>query len=215
MSTRERRAARVIQERSVSTRALLLEGAARVFSRLPYAEARLKDVADESGISSGSLYFHFGNKVDMAQAVLQLQQQRMSDALTAVLGRRVTGLDSLLSLTTAMADLISSDVVVQAGIKLGMQPGTGLESDARAPYFEWIELAASLIQKGVDDGSIEPTVDVHGMAEYVNVLFVGAQVLSELEDSWQSFPDRCRRMRPRLVEALAPRVHGQLSPSDQ
>lgn len=197
-----RRTARVTQERSVATRASLLDGAARVFSRLTYAEARLKDVADESGISAGSMYFHFGNKVDLAQAILQVQQERMTAALTEVVQRKASGLDSLLAVSDQLGKLIASDVVVQAGIKLGMQPGTGLETDARGPYFEWIKIAASLIGQGIEDGSIRPTVDAVAAAEYVNVVFVGAQVLSELEDSWVSLPGRLERMRPHLIAVL-------------
>lgn len=202
MATEDRRSARVVQERSVSTRAEILEGAARVFSRLTYAEARLKDVADESVISAGSMYFHFGNKVDLARAILQMQQERMTAALTEILDAKMTGLSSLLALTDRLGQLIATDVIVQAGIKLGMQPGTGVETDARDPYFEWIEIAASLINQGIDDTSINPTLDVTAAAEYVNVVFVGAQVLSELEDSWASLPGRMQRMKPHLVEFL-------------
>jgi len=173
-----------------------------VFSRLTYAEARLKDVADESGISAGSMYFHFGNKVDLARAILQVQQERMTAALTEVLQRKASGLDSLLAVSDRLGRLIASDVVVQAGIKLSMQPGTGLETDAKGPYFEWIKIAASLIHQGIEDGSITPTVDVAAAAEYVNVVFVGAQVLSELEDSWASLPERLGRMRPHLIGIL-------------
>lgn len=193
----------MVQGRSASTRVNLLDGAARVFSRLPYAEARLKDVADESGISPGSMYFHFGNKVDLARAILQLQQERMTAALAEVLQRQTSGLESLLAVSDRLGRLIASDVVVQAGIKLGLQPGTGLESDAKVPYFEWIEIAASLIRQGIEDGSIRPTVDAVVAAEYVNVVFVGAQVLSELEDSWASLPERLERMRPHLIGTLA------------
>jgi AcrR family transcriptional regulator len=202
MASGGRRVARVVQERSISTRAALLEGAARVFSRMPYAEARLKDVSDEAGVSQGSLYFHFGNKADIAGAVLQVQQERMTSVLAQVQGRTVKGVDALLALMDALAEMIASDVVVQAGIKLGMQPGTGLESEAKGPYFEWIEIAATLIRQGVEDGSVSQAVDVTSAAEYVNVVFVGAQVLSELQDSWQSFPDRIRRMRPHIVGVL-------------
>ncbi|HUG49497.1 MAG TPA: ScbR family autoregulator-binding transcription factor [Terrimesophilobacter sp.] len=202
MGSEGRRAARVIQERSISTRAALLEGAARVFSRMTYAEARLKDVSDEAGVSQGSLYFHFGNKADIAGAVLQVQQERMTSVLAEVRGRAEKGLDVLLSLIDNLAVMVAADVVVQAGIKLGMQPGTGLELEAKGPYFEWIEIAADLIRQGVEDRSISPAVDVNSAAEYLNVVFVGSQVLSELQDSWQSFPDRVQRMRPHIIAVL-------------
>jgi AcrR family transcriptional regulator len=198
-----RRTARVIQKRSISTRAVLLESAARVFSRLTYAEARLKDVADESGISAGSMYFHFGNKADLAEAILQVQQERMTAALSSVLQRGLTGLDSLLVVADELSQLIATDAIVQAGIKLGLQPGTDLDLPANGPYFEWIQITSSLIQQGVDDGSIEPSLDAAAAAEYVNVVFVGAQILSEIEDSWASFPDRFQRMKPHVFNFLS------------
>jgi AcrR family transcriptional regulator len=191
-----------MQERSIATRAELLEAAARVFSRVSYAEARLKDVSDESGISPGSMYFHFGNKVDIALAILEMQQERMSATLTAVVQKQATGLDLFLAATDGLAQLIATDVVVQAGIKLSMQPSTDLGPAAEAPYFEWIETAESLIRRGIEDESIQATVDAKSAAEYSNVVFIGAQVLSELEDSWRSFPDRLRRMRPYILNVL-------------
>ncbi|SDZ55306.1 transcriptional regulator, TetR family [Herbiconiux ginsengi] len=192
-----------MQERSISTRAELLDGAARVFSRLTYAEARLKDVADESGISAGSMYFHFGNKVDLAQAILQVQQERMTAALTEALEQEPTGLDALLAIADRLSQLIASDTIVQAGIKLGLQPGTGLDADVNGPYFEWIRIAESLIRQGVEDGSIKPGLNTAAAAEYVNVLFVGAQLLSEIEDTWASFPKRFQRMRPHIIDLLS------------
>ena len=169
---------------------------------MTYAEARLKDVSDEAGVSQGSLYFHFGNKADIAGAVLQVQQERMTSVLAEVRGRAEKGLDVLLSLIDNLAVMVAADVVVQVGIKLGMQPGTGLELEAKGPYFEWIEIAADLIRQGVEDRSISPAVDVNSAAEYLNVVFVGSQVLSELQDSWQSFPDRVQRMRPHIIAVL-------------
>ena len=52
---------------------VLLEASGRVFSRLPYDQAKLKDISDEVGASQGSIYFHFGNKYDIAEAVLVVQ----------------------------------------------------------------------------------------------------------------------------------------------
>lgn len=174
-----------------------------MFSRLTYAEARLKDVADESGISAGSMYFHFGNKADLAQAILQVQQERMTAALTETLQQQTSGLDSLLVIADRLSQLIASDTIVQAGIKLGLQPGTGLDADANGPYFEWIRITESLIRQGGEDGSIKPNLDAAAAAEYVNVVFVGAQLLSEIEDAWASFPERFQRMKPHIIDFLS------------
>lgn len=200
MAQAERRSAQGLQRRSVDTTSAILEGAARVFSRVPYAAARLADVCRESGISQGSLYFHFGNKADIAAAVLRAQDERMASVVPRVRASGGNGLGRLIEVNVALAELISSDRIVQAGIKLGMQ--AGLDDVARGPYFEWVEVAVGLISDGIDDGSISRSVDVRRAAEFVTKLFIGTLVLSELEDSWASFPVRIRELLPFVHSAL-------------
>lgn len=193
------------QQRAIETREALLEGAARVFTRLNFAEARLKDIATESGMSEGTIYFHFGNKADIATAVIKAQQDRMTAVLTDVLARSDTGIDKLLFLMKRLADLISADAVVQGGISLSGQLDPSVEPVANEPYFEWIRITRTLIQLGVEDGSISDEIDVDEAAEFVNSLFVGAQNLSKMADSWVSLPDRATKLSPYVVAVLSPR----------
>ncbi|MFT4211059.1 MAG: TetR/AcrR family transcriptional regulator [Microbacterium sp.] len=190
------------QERSIATREALLVGAAAVFARMSYAEARLRDISEESGISEGSLYFHFGNKNEIAAAVLNAQQERMSGVLTQVLGGPGDGLRKLRGVIGGLAELIATDVIVQAGIKLASQPTPELASAAHDPYVEWVRIARTLIGQGIDDGSISADLDVDATAEFLNAVFVGEQVLSEFADSWASLPSRIQRVEPFLLDAL-------------
>lgn len=198
----ERKSAALKQQRAVATRTALIEGAATVFARLPYAEARLRDISVESGISEGALYFHFGTKNEIAAAVLSAQQDRMTEALTKVMGEQSSALDKLASLATSLANLIANDVIVQGGIRLAGQPNAELIEGAREPYFEWIRIGQTLIREGIEDGSISPEIDVDSAAEFVNELFVGAQVLSGLADSWASLPRRINTLRPYLLRVF-------------
>lgn len=198
----ERRAARLKQQRSIDTRESLLAGAAVVFSRLSYGEARTRDIAYESGISEGALYFHFGTKAEIAVAVLDAQQDRMTAVLSEVQSRGEHSLDKMMMLLTRLADLIAKDQVVQAGIKLAGQSSPEIAESANAPYFEWVQIVRSLLQEGIKDGSVRSSLDVDREAQHVNAVFVGAQVLSGLADSWASFPDRIAQLIPSLTESI-------------
>jgi AcrR family transcriptional regulator len=191
------------QQRAVDTRDALLRAASRVFARTPYAEARLKDIAQEADISEGALHFHFGNKRDVAAAVLDAQQEKMTALLARESKSDANGLARLLGLIDSLANLIASDVVVQAGIKLGGQPASDLNEIAHEPYFEWIQITRTLIHQGVEDGSIASS-DSARTAELINAIFIGEQVLSELADKWQSLPSRLDVLRPEIVKILAP-----------
>lgn len=73
------------QERSRRTVERILDAAARIFHELGYAGATTNDIADEAGVSIGSLYQYFPNK----------------DALLVALTRR-----HIESTTVGLADLI-------------------------------------------------------------------------------------------------------------
>ncbi|WP_165310862.1 TetR/AcrR family transcriptional regulator [Microbacterium protaetiae] len=192
------------QQRGVEAQRALLEAAGAVFARLSYAEARLQDIADEAGISTGSLFFHLGNKTDIAHTVLATQQERMGLVLTEVLERGASTLDKIIGVFDGLAELVASDPLVQGGIRLSLQPATELDVEASTPYQEWVAVAARLVADGQKDGSVRDDIDVALAAELLNELFVGAQVLAGLEDSWQSLPLRVQRGHRLIRGLLAP-----------
>lgn len=194
---------RLKQQRSIDTRDAILVGAARVFARVTYAEARYRDVAEESGASEGALYFHFRSKADLAKAVLSVQQDRMTAVLVRTEAEAGTGLSILLRLMANLGELIASDEIVQAGIRLAGQPSSEVDTEASEPYVEWIRIARSLMERGVTDGSIRGDLDIELYAELFNAVFVGSQVLSGLEDQWASLPPRIKRLVPALEAALS------------
>lgn len=190
----------------IETQKIILDAAGRVFSRIAYPEARLKDIAEEGGISQGSLYFHFGNKDDLARAVLTVQQERMHAVLADSVNSAGSTYDQLRSLFRGLAKVIANDPLVQGGIRLSMQPVAELEPDSRSPYLEWVKIARDLIVKGIQDGSLHMSVDPDSAAETLNELFIGAQVLSGMEDGWKSLPGRVERQLSTLELLLVHRT---------
>lgn len=191
------------QQRSIDTREAILMGAARVFARVTYAEARYRDVAIESGASEGALYFHFRSKADLAKAVLSEQQERMTAVLSSTETEAGSGLQILLRLMANLGDLVARDEIVQAGIRLVGQPSSEVTTEASEPYLEWVRIAQSLIARGITDGSIRGDADADLYAELFNSVFVGSQVLSGLEDHWASLPPRIKRLTPALEAMLS------------
>lgn len=192
------------QQRSLETRASLLEASGRVFARLTFAEARLKDITEESGISSeGAIFFHFGKKEDVAAAVIKAQQERMLSVLNDATAGDESSLAKIVKLIDGLADLIATDPLVQGGIRLANQPSADIAELNHNPFFRWVEIARDLIEAGKVDGSIGPDVDAALAAEIINALFIGEQVLAGLSDSWASLPSRVERLRPHITNLLA------------
>jgi AcrR family transcriptional regulator len=78
------------QERSRRTVERIVEAAARIFHEQGYAGATTNDIADEAGVSVGSLYQYFPNK----DALLVALTTRHIEDTTAGLAGLLGGLDS-------------------------------------------------------------------------------------------------------------------------
>jgi AcrR family transcriptional regulator len=74
-------AVRAKQERSVQTRAELLEAARKVFARDGFERARLEDIAEETGKTRGAFYAHFEDKEDVFFAIFEQDVARSQMAL--------------------------------------------------------------------------------------------------------------------------------------
>jgi AcrR family transcriptional regulator len=77
-----------VQDRSVETRARILEAAARVFSRHGYAAGTTNRIAAEADLSVGSLYQYFPNKdavlVELVRRHLDAGFRSVTEGLAAV-----------------------------------------------------------------------------------------------------------------------------------
>ncbi len=66
-----------------SSRRRILDCAARLFRQKGYGATSLRDIAAESGMKAGSLYYHFASKDEIVVDVLNIGVQRVTDAVRA------------------------------------------------------------------------------------------------------------------------------------
>jgi AcrR family transcriptional regulator len=75
------------QERSRLTVERILEAAARIFHEQGYAGATTNDIADEAGLSIGSLYQYFPNKDALLAALTKRHITTTTSSLAAMIGK--------------------------------------------------------------------------------------------------------------------------------
>ncbi|HSC82501.1 MAG TPA: TetR family transcriptional regulator, partial [Pseudomonas sp.] len=63
--------ARRTKEEAAETRVQILDAAERVFHDKGVSRASLAEIAASAGVSRGAIYWHFANKVDLFQAMLE------------------------------------------------------------------------------------------------------------------------------------------------
>lgn len=100
----------VRQERAEVTRSAILDGAARAFDAEGYHGTSLGDIVKEAGVTKGALYFHFGSKEELAQALVDEQ----FSALESVTDTGKPGVQTVIDIVHTMARLLVADVRVRA-----------------------------------------------------------------------------------------------------
>lgn len=75
--------ARRTKEEAEATRVQILDAAERVFHAQGVSRASLAEVAKAAGVSRGAIYWHFENKIDLFQAMLERQRLPLEELARA------------------------------------------------------------------------------------------------------------------------------------
>ncbi len=94
--------ARHTKEEALATRHQLLDAAERVFAEKGVSRTSLHDIAQAAGVSRGAIYWHFKNKADLFNAMMERITLPMEDALHQI--GQDDGLDPLDELKCAILD---------------------------------------------------------------------------------------------------------------
>ncbi|MBL4789521.1 MAG: TetR/AcrR family transcriptional regulator [Kordiimonadaceae bacterium] len=71
-------------EKSARTRAGIIRSARTIFARDGYADAALTDIIAAANITTGAVYYHFGDKKGLFQAVAESVEQEIMDRIAAL-----------------------------------------------------------------------------------------------------------------------------------
>lgn len=94
--------ARCTKEEALATRYQLLDAAERVFAEKGVSRTSLQDIAQAAGLSRGAIYWHFKNKADLFNAMMERITLPMEEALHQI--GHDGGLDPLDELLCAILD---------------------------------------------------------------------------------------------------------------
>lgn len=145
----------VTDERKVQ----ILNAAEEVFSRKGFDEARMDDIALETGLSKGTLYLYFKSKDDLIIAILdrifqrefkQLAHLKLEDmsatqaiwTLTELTSKDILGLMHLIPVVYEFLALAFRNKYVQRALQNYLN--------------RYFEILVPLIQRGIDSGEFRP-----------------------------------------------------------
>lgn len=207
------------QQRSVATRAAIVEAAAGEFDVRGYLGTSVDGVAERAGLTKGAVYFHFASKADLAGAVIARQHEVSRAYGEAAAARGSTPLEVMMWMSQGLATQMIHEVVVSAGIRLSTEAATA-DVARQDPYTDWMQVTAELMRQGIAAGEVDPAWDPELIGRVVIPAYTGVQTVSDvlagrddlyerLRELWTVLlaaivTDRVRPEIPRLVALIAP-----------
>ncbi|MER5888913.1 ScbR family autoregulator-binding transcription factor [Streptomyces sp. NPDC001941] len=194
------------QDRAARTRQKLIEAAAIVFERRGYEATTLSDIATAAGTTKGAIYFHFSNKDELAQIILDEQQQTEERALRP----QPVKLQEIIDSGMVLAERLRTDQLVRASVRLSMdQQASGL--DRGGVFRTWRDANLAILEEARQRDELRYHIDLLATAELFVGAFAGLQQMSQLLTDYDDLPDRISVLLQNLMPSIAvPPVLGVL-----
>jgi AcrR family transcriptional regulator len=192
-------------ERGGETRRRILEVAAEAFAERGYAGTSLSDVLKASGLTKGGFYFHFPSKEALALATLRHKQERWAAAVMAATLHHPHAIGQLDAMIEALCELHEQDPTCRCIGRLCSELADAhpeLRPQLGVQITNWVEMVASLVRKGQDEGDIRPEVEPVVVAEVAVEAFLGIETVSELLTGRADLRRRAWNLRNVLFDAI-------------
>ncbi|MBV9598702.1 MAG: TetR/AcrR family transcriptional regulator [Chloroflexi bacterium] len=168
------------ERRADTTRHRLIAAASRQFARRSYSMVSLDDILAEAELTKGAMYFHFSSKQALAAAIIDDLTEMSRAAVTELLARRMSGLETLIELFHLLAVQNTQHEVARAGARL-LETLDNTTVLSGTPWPSWIEFVSTLIQRAIADGDVVDHIDPEDLATMLVALWVGIPRISDLD----------------------------------
>ena len=143
-----------MQQRSEETRARILEAAIKQFSVNGYNKASVDNICAQAGVSKGAFYHHFKTKQDVFLALLDGWLQTFDQAIEASKDRPVPETFQMMTeYFPYMFQSASENLPMFLEFLLQASRDETIWQASIAPYRRYHKHFASLIKKGIAEGS--------------------------------------------------------------
>ncbi|GAA1187055.1 AcrR family transcriptional regulator [Kitasatospora gansuensis] len=173
------------QERAQRTRQLLIEAASASFDQAGFAMTGLNDVIRPTGISKGALYFHFGSKEQLAEAVMAESRAGLREAIRSARHSSDCPLQYLIDLSHGLARRLAEDVVFRAGLRL-TDDGALAEKLRPNPHPGWALMIRRLLDRAAARQGLRPEILTDESAALLAAAGAGVEALARRDPDWLS-----------------------------
>ena len=188
----------------------ILEAALKVFAR-DGLNARMSDVADEAGVSKGTLYLYFDSKDHLIESLMLAMFDEDLLSLQAIVAEDRPALDRLMDYAHLAAThfaIMQEQIAIAIEIFAMATRDEALQQALRSYYERYWELLTDLFRQGIARGEIRPDVDPVQVARRLTAMWDGEMMVILLypgsTDIEQRFEHGARTLLDGIRERTTP-----------
>ncbi|GEB48937.1 MULTISPECIES: ScbR family autoregulator-binding transcription factor [Streptomyces] len=192
-----------MQARSERSRRRLVRAAAEMFDAHGYADATLGRIAQAAGMTKGALYFHFGSKDGLADAVQEQGHELLRRQVRALDAAGTPPVQGLIDLTHRLARGLREDPVVRAGFRITVECA-GRRPPVADLHAAWVREAARLLERAREAGRLRDGVGDDGPRALLAAVVCGISGAWGAGLSTAELASRVAALWATLLPALVP-----------
>ena len=154
-----------------ATREQILAVAARLFSERGYAHTTLRQIAQQSGIQAGSIYYHFDGKDEIAACVLDEGIAAVTDAVNRRLAALPSGADMRTRLGAAVEGhlwgMLHRGEFTAAHIRIYRYVSDAARARHRSIRSAYTRLWDELLKQAADAGQLRSDIPVPMVRQFL------------------------------------------------
>jgi AcrR family transcriptional regulator len=173
------------QRRGIETRTRILESAVECFAHSGYDATGVADICQSAGVTKGAFYHHFPSKHAVFLELLESWLAGLEGQLSSIQAGAADVPEAILRMVD-MAPVVFA--AAKGRLPLFLEFWTQSSRDTEvwqatiAPYRRFRDFFASLIQMGIDEGTLRPVDPITG-AEWFVSLAIGLLLQGLLDPS--------------------------------
>ncbi len=179
-----------MQTKAERTRQFIIEKTAPVFNAKGYAGTSMSDLTAATGLTKGSIYGNFENKDEVALAAFDHNFGKVVQYIRSKMQEKTSVIDQLLVYPETYRDFLELPFLKEGCPLLN----TSTEADDTHPQLKakaaealqfWRNAVERLLQKGIENGEIDPRTHVPQFAVILMSLVEGAAMQAKVTGSSQ------------------------------
>ncbi len=194
-----------MQRRSRATRNRLLSSSLRLFARNGYEATGVAEICEASRVSKGAFYHHFPTKQAVFVELLNDWLIGVNRQLASTLRGSATVPEGLLAMASRMRSVFSAaDGRLEIFLEFWQQARRDpvIRKGVIAPYRQYRDILAEVVQKGIDEGSLRP-VDTKVAGQALETIAVGTLLQGILDPKGARWDSVVRDSVGLLLEGMA------------